>query len=107
MNDNNENDNSTTSAAAQNSNANDAPVSSAFDVSGPFYTWRGTPGRDNPEAGRYYGKGMRIDHCLVHKTLQKQVSRVRVAGRGFSRDGFMGSDHSPLIMELTGEQSST
>ena len=33
------------------------------------WTWRGTPGRDVPAAGRYYGKGMRIDHLLVSDLL--------------------------------------
>jgi exonuclease III len=35
----------------------------------PNFTWRGTPGRDVPAAGRYYGKGMRIDHLLVSDLL--------------------------------------
>ena len=35
----------------------------------PNFTWRGTPGRDVPTAGRYYGKGMRIDHLLVSDLL--------------------------------------
>ena len=33
------------------------------------FTWRGTPGRDVAAAGRYYGKGMRIDHLLVSSLL--------------------------------------
>lgn len=35
----------------------------------PNFTWRGTPGRDVPAAGRYYGKGMRIDHLLISNLL--------------------------------------
>ena len=53
-----------------------------------------------PEFGRYYNKGMRIDYALVHESLKGAVVRCDVLGRGPMRDGFMGSDHCPLLLEL-------
>lgn len=63
-------------------------------------TWRGTPGREGtaPEAGRYYGKGMRIDYVCTSESIR--VARAVVLGLGAARDGFMGSDHCPLLVEL-------
>ena len=65
-------------------------------------TWRGAPGAppQPPEFGRYYNKGMRIDYALVHESLKGAVVRCDVLGRGPMRDGFMGSDHCPLLLEL-------
>lgn len=40
-------------------------VTMGDDPAQPLYTWRGRPGVDIAHAGRFYGKGMRIDHCLV------------------------------------------
>ncbi|KAL1522809.1 hypothetical protein AB1Y20_017779 [Prymnesium parvum] len=62
-------------------------------------TWRGTPGRDGvPELGRYYNKGMRIDYVLVDKQLEHCVESV--LGKGADRQGFMGSDHCPVMVKL-------
>ena len=72
-------------------------------------TWRGAAGVDNPKAGRYYGKGMRIDYILVSSTLRCRVGRVSCNGGqpGNSlRRGFLGSDHSPLLLELKEAESS-
>lgn len=112
----------------------------------PNFTWRGTPGRDVPAAGRYYGKGMRIDHLLVSNLLlgaepdeasgvdptygrpssstpffaglrersilcmyacrvpqeaALRVTRADIIGTGADRIGFFGSDHCPMVLELT------
>ena len=62
--------------------------------------WLGAAPPNPPEFGRYYGKGMRIDYALVHESLKGAVVRCDVLGRGPMRDGFMGSDHCPLLLEL-------
>ncbi len=45
---------------------------------------------------------MRIDHALVSKELymKSTVVRAYALGRGASMDGFMGSDHCPVLLEL-------
>ena len=62
-------------------------------------TWRGTPGVNSPAEGRYYHTGMRIDYCIVPREGVRVV-RAIVCGRGASREGFLGSDHCPLLVEL-------
>ena len=62
-------------------------------------TWRGAPGVNIPAEGRYYNKGMRIDYCIVPREGVRVV-RALVCGRGASREGFLGSDHCPLLVEL-------
>jgi exonuclease III len=76
----------------------------------PNFTWRGTPGRDVAAAGRYYGKGMRIDHLLVSELLlgavpdeasgvdptvpqeaALRIARADIVGRGADRLDFFGS----------------
>ena len=87
-------------------------------------TWRGTPGANGqPELGRYYNKGMRIDYVLVQacqrvasvdrspwrlssadvaqEPLSARVARAVVLGHGPAREGFLGSDHCPLLVEIT------
>eukprot|EP00756_Hemistasia_phaeocysticola_P060658 Hpha_TRINITY_DN4214_c0_g1::TRINITY_DN4214_c0_g1_i1::g.186602::m.186602 len=75
------------------------------DSAGPFFTWRGSPAKPPlpPEAGRYYGKGMRIDHVLVTEDLLPQVAEVRICGEGKSNahESFLGSDHCPVSIRLT------
>lgn len=72
-------------------------------------TWRGVP------TGMHGGKGMRIDHCVCSKELVSscsdcedgemksdlKVTQMVVVGQGVKRSGFMGSDHSPIIIKLT------
>jgi hypothetical protein len=43
---------------------------------------------------------MRIDHALVSSTLLDRVARAEILGRGSQREGFMGSDHCPLLVEI-------
>eukprot|EP00752_Nemacystus_decipiens_P016475 g14728.t1 len=66
----------------------------------PGITWRGTAGTSSPMAGRYYGKGMRIDYFLVSKKLVPCIKEVKVFGSGADRIGFLGSDHCPLMLTL-------
>jgi exonuclease III len=66
-------------------------------------TWRGTPGVDIPKASRYYGKGMRIDYILVSQELlaSYHVMNATLYGKGgVMRDGFLGSDHCPLLLTI-------
>eukprot|EP00041_Stephanoeca_diplocostata_P016596 m.327667 g.327667 ORF g.327667 m.327667 type:complete len:565 (-) comp20420_c0_seq3:188-1882(-) len=58
-------------------------AASAVDVSQPLYTWRGRPGVDIAHAGRFYGRGMRIDHCLVsHHPLSDNMGSPVDAATG-------------------------
>jgi hypothetical protein len=43
---------------------------------------------------------MRIDHALVSSALVDRVGRAEILGRGSRREGFMGSDHCPLLLEI-------
>ena len=49
----------------------------------------------------YYGKGMRIDYVLVARALTPRVESADVLGSGNERDGFLGSDHCPLLLQLS------
>lgn len=68
-------------------------------------TWRGTASKPPlpPHAARFYGKGMRIDYCLVSKGLMPTVRTCLCLGHGFERKGFLGSDHAPMLLELRDE----
>jgi exonuclease III len=63
-------------------------------------TWRGAAGRDVAESGRYYNKGMRIDLFMLHASLKDRIDEVEVCGCGPNLEGFLGSDHSPLLLRL-------
>ena len=58
------------------------------------YTWRGNI------SGMHGGRGMRIDHCIASKKLAESISDVQIIGYGAERKGFMGSDHSPLLIKV-------
>ena len=45
-------------------------------------------------------QGMRIDYFLTSPTLAPRVAEVKVFGSGADREGFLGSDHSPLLLTL-------
>mmetsp|Transcript_3665 Transcript_3665/g.10958 ORF Transcript_3665/g.10958 Transcript_3665/m.10958 type:complete len:382 (+) Transcript_3665:155-1300(+) len=70
------------------------------DVALPIFTWRGTPGKLRPDIGKYFRKGMRIDHAIVSRSLLGRVERAEIVGKGAFRYGFMGSDHSPVVVTL-------
>lgn len=63
---------------------------------GPEYafSWRGAM------TGIESGRGMRIDHCITTRSLLKMISDVSITGHGADRNGFLGSDHSPLLIRL-------
>lgn len=76
------------------------PAEEKPDLTAPIFTWRGTPGKVRAEIGKYYGKGMRIDHTVASASLASRIEDVEILGWGFDRKGFLGSDHSPVILRL-------
>lgn len=56
------------------------------------FSWRGS------SDGKYYGKGMRIDHFFGSASLIASVESVANLGRGMDRKGFLGSDHCPVLL---------
>ena len=71
----------------------------APDPESAAFTWRGAPPANLPVA-RYYGRAMRIDHALLSAALVPRVQRCDILGRGRDRLGFLGSDHSPIVLAL-------
>ena len=92
-----------------------------------LWTWRGSAGRDIAASGRYYAKGMRIAHLLVSACLltkqppeatrgpaeqpepepaaatrcfEVKISAADILGNGAERQGFLGSDHCPMLLVL-------
>lgn len=57
------------------------------------FSWRGTTGR-----------GMRIDHCIASVELMPKIKSVSITGHGAQRVGFMGSDHSPVLIQISDEK---
>lgn len=57
-------------------------------------SWRGNT------TGKHSGRGMRIDHCIVSRTMMDRIVAVKIAGHGVDRVGFLGSDHSPLLITM-------
>ena len=47
---------------------------------------------------------MRIDYTLVSASLASRIVRAEILGSGYERDGFLGSDHCPVLLELGGEE---
>jgi hypothetical protein len=43
---------------------------------------------------------MRIDLFMIQTPLTELVDEVQVCGRGANMEGFLGSDHSPLVLRL-------
>ena len=70
------------------------------------WSWRGSPPVVRATA-RYYGKGMRIDYNLVDVRLLSYVKRSDILGYGKERNGFLGSDHSPIVLELDWSDTKT
>lgn len=58
------------------------------------FSWRGTT------TGKHSGRGMRIDHCTASRALLPRVESVNITGHGVQRLDFMGSDHSPVVIQL-------
>lgn len=63
------------------------------------YSWRGTV------TGMHGGKGMRIDLCVASRPLLPRITEVSITGHGLKREGFMGSDHSPLLIRIANDAS--
>lgn len=59
------------------------------------YTWSGHP------IGKYRGKRMRIDYFLMSKTHISRLIKSEILGHGVELEGFYGSDHCPITMELS------
>lgn len=72
-----------------------------LDPAGPYFTWRGAPGVIHPSTGRFYGKGMRIDTAVIHESLIPRLLQFTIAGYGFFRSRFFGSDHTPITLYLS------
>ncbi|AQK41766.1 DNA-(apurinic or apyrimidinic site) endonuclease-like isoform X2 [Zea mays] len=64
------------------------------DIDGGF-SWSGHP------IGKYRGKRMRIDYFLVSEQLKDRIVSCEMHGRGIELDGFYGSDHCPVSLELS------
>ena len=57
---------------------------SGLDPLGPNYTWRGSAGTQIAEAGRFYGKGMRIDYAMVSESVLSKVKSTVILGTVYS-----------------------
>lgn len=58
------------------------------------FTWSGNP------VGKYRGKRMRIDYFLLSKKLLDRLVSSDIHGQGVELEGFCGSDHCPISMEI-------
>ncbi|KAL9235583.1 hypothetical protein vseg_010329 [Gypsophila vaccaria] len=63
------------------------------DMEGGF-SWSGNP------IGKYRGKRMRIDYFLVSEMLKDRIVSCAMHGNGIELEGFYGSDHCPVSLEL-------
>lgn len=63
-------------------------------------SWRGII------SGKHGGKGMRIDHCILSRKLMKRIEDFKITGYGEMRNGFLGSDHSPIVVYIKDSNSS-
>nr|AAL73527.2 putative AP endonuclease [Sorghum bicolor] len=74
------------------------------DMDGGF-SWSGHPiGNEinfSAYSSRYRGKRMRIDYFLVSEQLKDRIVSCEMHGRGIELDGFYGSDHCPVTLELS------
>ncbi|KAF6157558.1 hypothetical protein GIB67_004496 [Kingdonia uniflora] len=58
------------------------------------FSWSGNP------IGKYRGKRMRIDYFLVSEKLKDRIVACDMGGQGIELEGFYGSDHCPVSLEL-------
>ncbi|KAL5814950.1 hypothetical protein ACOSQ4_025591 [Xanthoceras sorbifolium] len=58
------------------------------------FSWSGNP------IGKYRGKRMRIDYFVVSEELKDRIAACEMHGRGIELEGFYGSDHCPVSLEL-------
>lgn len=59
------------------------------------FSWSGNP------VGKYRGKRMRIDYFIVSDTLKDRIVACEMHGQGIELQGFYGSDHCPVSLELS------
>ncbi|KAL3512634.1 hypothetical protein ACH5RR_025351 [Cinchona calisaya] len=59
------------------------------------FSWSGHP------IGKYRGKRMRIDYFIVSEKLKDRILSCKMHGQGIELDGFYGSDHCPVSLELS------
>ncbi|KAJ6760834.1 AP ENDONUCLEASE [Salix purpurea] len=59
------------------------------------FSWSGNP------IGKYRGKRMRIDYFIVSEKLKDRVIQCEMHGHGIELEGFYGSDHCPVSLELS------
>eukprot|EP00897_Mesotaenium_endlicherianum_P004483 jgi/Mesen1/4062/ME000213S03085 len=65
------------------------------------FTWSGHP------VGKFRGKRMRIDYFLVSQSLAGRVLRCEHGGRGTELEGYLGSDHCPVTLQLRKQADGT
>ncbi|GMY15018.1 DNA-(apurinic or apyrimidinic site) lyase [Fagus crenata] len=59
------------------------------------FSWSGNP------IGKYRGKRMRIDYFVVSEKLKDRIVECEMHGQGIELEGFYGSDHCPVRLELS------
>ncbi|XP_031283548.1 DNA-(apurinic or apyrimidinic site) lyase [Pistacia vera] len=59
------------------------------------FSWSGHP------IGKYRGKRMRIDYFIVSEELKNRIVACEMHGQGIELEGFYGSDHCPVSLELS------
>ncbi|KAF7838217.1 DNA-(apurinic or apyrimidinic site) lyase [Senna tora] len=64
------------------------------------FSWSGNP------VGKYRGKRMRIDYFIVSEKMKDRIVACEMQGRGIELEGFHGSDHCPVTLELSSSSNS-
>ncbi|KAJ7956117.1 DNA-(apurinic or apyrimidinic site) lyase [Quillaja saponaria] len=59
------------------------------------FSWSGNP------IGKHRGKRMRIDYFIVSEKLKDRIVKCEMHGQGIELEGFYGSDHCPVSLELS------
>ncbi|KAK8994030.1 hypothetical protein V6N11_008238 [Hibiscus sabdariffa] len=62
------------------------------------FSWSGNP------VGKYRGKRMRIDYFVLSEKLKERVASCEMHGKGIELEGFYGSDHCPVSLQLSEEE---
>ncbi|KAK9113545.1 hypothetical protein Syun_020342 [Stephania yunnanensis] len=65
------------------------------------FSWSGHP------IGKYRGKKMRIDYFIVSEKLKDRIVACEMHGHGIELEGFYGSDHCPVSLELSTSSDSS
>jgi len=65
------------------------------------FTWRGTTAVQGNFRARYEGMAQRLDYFLLPKSFaEERMKSCEILGHGVDRQGFLGSDHSPVELHL-------